>query len=560
MAPTTELDIDRLPEEKREAYRLVQSLHVHSSPDGPWFFIIAESKQDEDTCNLIGITDTSMLRPQVFAIQEGEVSIGLVGSEKQAIDATLQSLAREDPRFRTVADRYWNARGGSYTDGGAFIFSVKGSNGSGTLTCSDKFGHAITAPPGEYKLNLDAPPVKSDTALQVSAAVAKAISGGDAAGAFEAVSRGASDLGLSGLRGVLDGLTALAASGDDARDAVLYALTLLHDRRWDTGGLRRAAVLQLVTGSLDELLGVLPAVGGGSARLVRIDWQTREDLRAPAGDERGLVINANDFPPEGEDCDARLLVRAHQLGWRRFIVHRLKGQRFQGVGLGPDTGDTRLDIYGSSGDYIASGIDGLDLHIHGSAQDQLAQIMKNGRLVVHGDVGQAFMYGAKGGEVYVLGNAAGRPLINAVGRPRVVINGTALDYLAEAFMAGDPYHGGGFVVLNAVAFDDSGRVKPLPVCYPGSNLFSLASGGAIFARDPGHTLVAEQLNGGEFADFNEADWELILPYLKENERIFGISIERDLLTVDGVLRTPQEVYRKVGAVRLAVLAADDLGE
>ncbi len=48
------------------------------------------------------------------------------------------------------------------------------------------------------------------------------------------------------------------------------------------------------------------------------------------------------------------------------------------------------------------------------------------------------MYGTKGGTTYIMGNAAGRPLINAVGRPRVVINGTALDYLAESFMAGDP--------------------------------------------------------------------------------------------------------------------------
>ena len=65
--------------------------------------------------------------------------------------------------------------------------------------------------------------------------------------------------------------------------------------------------------------------------------------------------------------------------------------------------------------------------------------MKRGKLVVHGDVGQTFMYGAKGGEVYIMGNAAGRPLINAVGRPRVVINGTALDFLAESFMAGDVF-------------------------------------------------------------------------------------------------------------------------
>lgn len=68
----------------------------------------------------------------------------------------------------------------------------------------------------------------------------------------------------------------------------------------------------------------------------------------------------------------------------------------------------RIDVYDSSGDYLASGIDGLEIYVHGNAQDQLGQIVKSGKLVVHGDIGQTFMYGAKGGEVYVLGNAAGR--------------------------------------------------------------------------------------------------------------------------------------------------------
>jgi glutamate synthase domain-containing protein 3 len=195
----------------------------------------------------------------------------------------------------------------------------------------------------------------------------------------------------------------------------------------------------------------------------------------------------------------------------------------------------------------------MEINVHGNAQDQLGQIMKDGKLVVFGDVGQTFMYGAKGGAVYVMGNAAGRPLVNAVGRPRVVINGTALDYLAESFMAGDPHAGGGFVILNGMSFSDDGILKELPTPYPGSNLFSLASGGAIFARDPHRRLLEDQLNGGEFAEFTEADWKLILPYLEENERLFGISIEKDILTVDGKQRKPLEVYRRVRAVHLAVL-------
>jgi hypothetical protein len=135
----------------------------------------------------------------------------------------------------------------------------------------------------------------------------------------------------------------------------------------------------------------------------------------------------------------------------------------------------------------------------------------------------------------------------------VVINGTALDFLAESFMAGDPFQGGGFVIVNGLEFDDHGRIKAQASPYPGSNLFSLASGGAIYIRDPYQQVVDEQLNGGELLPLSEADWQLILPYLQENERLFNISIDKDLLTVEGERRPPAEVYRKVQAVKLAVL-------
>ena len=181
---------------------------------------------------------------------------------------------------------------------------------------------------------------------------------------------------------------------------------------------------------------------------------------------------------------------------------------------------------------------------------------------MYGDVGQTFLYGAKGGEIYVLGNAAGRPMINAVGRPRVVINGTALDFLAESFMAGDPLNGGGFAVVNGIRFDETGKIVPLDLPYPGSNLLSLASGGAIYVRDPHRTLVDEQLNGGAYRSLSAADWRLILPSLRENEALFGIGVERDLLTVDGILRSPKDVYRKVVPRKDAELEAglEGMGE
>lgn len=107
--------------------------------------------------------------------------------------------------------------------------------------------------------------------------------------------------------------------------------------------------------------------------------------------------------------------------------------------------------------------------------------------------------------------------------------------------------------LNGVTFDERGRLVEQETPYPGGNLFSLASGGAIYLRDPHRKVDEDQLNGGRFVPLTPADWELILPYLWENERLFGISIADDLLTVSGVKRHPAEVYRKIEATKLAVL-------
>jgi glutamate synthase domain-containing protein 3 len=356
--------------------------------------------------------------------------------------------------------------------------------------------------------------------------------------------------------------TALASGQPPPDDAMGTApwtfavelLTRLRDRRYDPGAKRRASVLSLVDRTLIEIFDGVPVLAGpGRSRLRRVDWETRERLRPPGDSETLLVLDAADFPPEGDEAAARLIVEAAALGWQRFLTYNWRGGRFCGCGLGPDSEGVRIDVYGSSGDYLGSGLQGAEVRVHGSAQDQVAQILKAGKLVIYGDVGQTFMYGAKGGDVYVLGSAAGRPLINAAGSPRVVINGTCLDYLAESFMAGDPLHGGGFVILNGVSFDEHGVMQPVEAPYPGGNLYSLASGGAIYVRDPHHLITDDQLNGGAFVPMAQADWQLIEPYLEENERLFGVRVE-SLLTVVGERKRPEEVYRKVAATRLAELA------
>jgi glutamate synthase domain-containing protein 1/glutamate synthase domain-containing protein 3 len=567
MAPTSEMDFDMLPAEKQALYKAIQKHHVFSSPDGPWFFIIARNDVRNDQFQLIGITDTAMLRPQVFALQEGEVQVGLICSEKQAIDATLISLQREDPRFRPIADKYWNARGGSYTDGGAFIFSLKdSSDGSANkrLICTDKFGKVIETARDKVVCNVtrelrEATPEDKIMEESLRGLFAEAGEASAANRIFAHVRDAMGGFDTEGFRFTIETIRGQALKNDSFKQTAITALTMLNDRRYNTGRIKRSSVQHVLKIALEEILASSPMITERAAsRFSRLDYATRDALRAPQQKEEILVIDAERFEPEGDSCDAVLLVKAYKLGWRRFIVYRYRGQRFTGCGLGPATQGVRIDVYGSSGDYLASGIDGMEIYVHGNAQDQLGQIMKDGKLVVFGDVGQTFMYGAKGGAAYIMGNAAGRPLINAVGKPRVVINGTALDYLAESFMAGDPLNGGGFVILNGIGFDDDGSIRERESPYPGSNIFSLASGGAIYVRDPHRKLVDEQLNGGEFAKMTDADWKLIQPCLEENESLFGVAIDR-LLTVDGVKKAPREVYRKIRPKRTAASAKDDDG-
>jgi glutamate synthase domain-containing protein 1/glutamate synthase domain-containing protein 3 len=535
LAPTSERDFDMLPPDKQLLYKTIQQTHLQGSPDGPWFFIVARSHPDRSELQLLGVTDTSMLRPQVFALYEGggpqPVQMGMVASERQALNACLRSISAEDDRFQPLADRYWNARGGSYQDGGAFVFTVSREGARPRLVCQNKFGSEVQVAPrpsSSGSTNVSIPLPEGDAKRWF----------GDAWPAMVACD---TETYVQWTQGVV---ASCKAGGVSVEDAVA-ALTLARDRRIGSGPKKRSAQLSATERALFEVFRLTPGFEDPESSVGRrIDIDSCALLRSPVEGEKVLFLDASGFDPEGPGAAARLMTDAWKLGWRRFVGFDWRGGRFAGCGLGPDTADTRIDVYGDCGDYFGSGLDGAEMIVHGDAQDQVGQILKSGRLIIHGDVGQTFLYGAKGGSVFVLGSAAGRPLINAVGCPRTVINGTCLDYLAESFMAGDALHGGGFVIVNGIEFDEDGQLHDMETPYPGSNLFSLASGGAIYVRDPNRVVDEGQLNGGRFVPLGSEDWALIEPYLKENEALFGIPVER-LLHHEGRSMTPQQVYRKV---------------
>jgi glutamate synthase domain-containing protein 1/glutamate synthase domain-containing protein 3 len=539
LAPTSELDFIMLPQEKQQIYQQIQQTHIHGSPDGPWFFIIAQAEA-KGHHRLIGITDTSMLRPQVFSYQRGEVGIAFCASEKQVIDAVLNSIAVEDKRFWGHCDKYWNARGGSYTDGGAFLFDlVKQDDGAFVLSVSDKFGRAVnTSPLGDYSL--------VDAALDSGAELPFTANPDDI------YQHAVESLQTMGWGEALAMVSEIA--GECSRRDAVKILQRLLDRRYPTGTIRRSRWIDIVEHALVSVL-----MSSASAPCSDfVGQKTLGHRPEPVKPGQAIVVDARPYPIEGVESLARELVALHGEGWRHFHIINCRGHRFIGNGLGQDTGDVSIDVYQSAGDYLASGNDGMTIHMHGNGQDQIGQIHKRGTTVVHGDVGQCYGYGAKGGRLFILGNAAGRPMINSVGGPKLVVNGTALDYLAESFMAGDPLdkeNPGGFVIINGIEFSAKGEITELETPYPGGNLFSLSSGGAIYVRDPYRRLSSSQLNGGEFVDLAEEDWALIEDMLVENQHHFGIPLAR-LLTVNGELRAPAEVYRKIIPLKNKALSVE----
>jgi glutamate synthase domain-containing protein 3 len=440
-----------------------------------------------------------------------------------------------------MADLYWYARGGSYTDGGAFIFTVEESK---NLLCTDKFGKIIST-----NKNFDiAMKLNTKSLMEVYEKLRKKQK---PIQLFENIASKFGDFDLDEVYLLAESMKRHARKGDEERANVIETLTLLIDRRYDTGWKRRSAVIPIFERALFDIFDSIgSSKSGPSSNYLLVDCGRRK-LTGPSTPNRTLVIDACDFHPEGEICE--FLEEACRIGWRKIIAYNFRGQRNFGAGLVTGS-EVRIDLYGRVGDCLASFADGPEFYVHGSVQDSVAYCFRSGKIVVFGDAGKAFEYGAKGGVAYVLGDLIDRPLINAVGSSKAVINGSCKDYMGESFMAAS-----GFIILNGIRFDESGKVVEQETPYQGGNIFPLAAAGSIYIRDPWKTVGEDQLNGGKICEISREDWEKILPFLEENEQLFGIKVE-DLLKVGGVVRRPEEVYRKVVPAEVAALARYEGGD
>jgi glutamate synthase domain-containing protein 3 len=308
---------------------------------------------------------------------------------------------------------------------------------------------------------------------------------------------------------------------------------------WDTGAKDRGALIHIVRKHIDSFL---DRVNGGKG-MFRVTIADTGKLKQPEDTKQVLVVDGRGFRPEGVDplnVLSCFLDHAHRMGWQRFIVYRVEGQRGIGMGMGSgDTSDTNLDVYGSPGEYCGAFNMGALVRVHGHAQNFTGMVMHSGTLEIHGDVGKVTGYSAKGGTFNILGNVVDRGWVCAVSDPRgpglqVNIVGTAYEHLCQAFM-------GGSVIMLGLYWGNDGILHRMDSPYKGAKILAGASAGEIIFYDPKENLEEAQYKSCLIQPIDQKKWEEIMERLMTLEKTFSLGISREnshlRVNIDGHLQT-----------------------
>jgi glutamate synthase domain-containing protein 3 len=307
----------------------------------------------------------------------------------------------------------------------------------------------------------------------------------------------------------------------------LEELTQIHDHLvgWNTGGKDRGALTHIAREHINALL---DHTNGGSG-ILRMTVADARQLKEPEESNQVLVVDARGFRPEGVEPSNVLspfLDHAHRMGWRRFIVYRVEGQRGIGMGMGSgSTFDTLVDVYGSPGEYCGAFNMGALVRVHGHAQNFTGMVMHSGTLEIHGDVGKVTGYSAKGGTFNILGNVVDRGWVCAVSDPRgpglqVNIVGTAYEHLCQALM-------GGSVIMLGLFWGNDGILHRMDSPYKGGKILAGASAGEVIFYDPSGRLEEAQYKSCRVCPIDHKKWEEIVERLMNLEKIFGLGISRE---------------------------------
>jgi glutamate synthase domain-containing protein 3 len=505
-SPTTGWSLTQLSPEIRKRFERVQEVELESAPDGPYQYLCGRIDPYRRVIERLDIIDPSLLRPNVAMLyDDGENFVSIICSEKQGSDAGMQELHHLGLMRSTVPSLTFTVNPGMVS---RVFYDEKGRiTGHEVL---DKFGQKIIIPHGTFPSPKPIPFVESSQKPESES------------NALTLLKDRLPKEGFAEFEASLKRL-----SKDLPPLKALEELTQIHDHLAGshTGGKDRGALTHIVREHINALL---DQTNGGSGML-RVTVADARKLQQPEESNQVLVVDARGFRPEGVEPSNVLspfLDHAHRMGWRRFIVYRVEGQRGIGMGMGSgSTFDTLVDVYGSPGEYCGAFNMGALVRVHGHSQNFTGMVMHSGTLEIHGDVGKVTGYSAKGGTFNILGNVVDRGWVCAVSDPRgpglqVNIVGTAHEHLCQALM-------GGSVIMLGLFWGDDGILRRMDSPYKGGKILAGASAGEVIFYDPSGRLEEAQYKSCMLRPIDPQKWEEIVERLMNLEKIFGLGLSRE---------------------------------
>jgi len=515
LSPTTGDDLELVDEKMRAQLESVQRVEFSSSPDGPYQYLCLRHDPNKNVTERVDIKDPADLRPNVTAFwkdhsKDKKRVFSMIASEEQAVHKMLKLLDKEGLIDGASADLTMSSSGmiSRYMfDDQSQIYDYDFKDRYGQSIDLQEYGQHFSIRRAELtEPERDFNGWERKYKIFITKELAK--------------------LSFNDFHWLLHKLVENADTKLRFKKH-LDILTWLRDyiKTINPGNKAVSSLTDVVDYFLEK---ILDRVNSGEYKnYYYFSLNSGGLFNAKAGKESTLVINADGFLPEGSDPDyvlAAFLNRAYELGWRRFILYRVHGQRLIStavMGKG-DTDDVEMDVYGSAGEYFGAFMQGGSIHMHGNAQNFAAMCMHHGNLNIYGNAGKVCGYGSKGGKVFIMGNVVDRVWTNSVNDSRtqqleVLILGSATKYAGESLMGGNFFFGG-------MHFNEKGQLCLNERPYFGTKMLGGASRGKFVFFDPENRLLETQYTHGKIETFTDEEWVYFEQKIREVFELSNIPI------------------------------------
>lgn len=522
-SPTTGDELHLIDQRLRSQLEQVQRVEFTSSPDGPYQYLCLRHDPNKRVTERVDLKDPADLRPNVTAFWKDENHgnkrvFSLIASEEQAIHTMLRTLDELEIIEGAAADSVITSTG--------MISRYYFDENNKIHDCQfiDRYGRTMTVPSGgnHYSVRRNLPVEPENKEFYKDWQI----------NYREFFRSRLPEISFLQFHWMLDEQVNQVDCDDDF-SLSLKTLTWLNDYlpTLDPGDKAQGSLIDITQYYIDKLLARSQEDSLSSYK--HVDRAGAEEFKLEPSSDRSsqtIVIDASRFMAEGSDPGlslAAFLNKAYNLGWRRFILYRTRGQRLISTAVmgRSDTDDVEIDVYGSAGEYFGAFMQGGTIRLHGSAQNFCAMGMHHGNLYIYGNAGKVNGYASKGGKVFILGNVVDRGWANSVNDSRcqdleVFILGSATKYTGESLMGGNFFFAG-------LHFDHKGNLCFNERPHLGTQMLGGASRGTFVFFDPEDRLIEPQYVHGKIQSFEDAQWEYYLPRIKETFELANITLHQE---------------------------------